>query len=125
MAVSKPRPGFPSFKDLLPMIQTQPRHDWTRDEIEALYEGPLDTLIGQALDVKRQNWPDGKVQKSQLLSIKTGGCAEDCGYCSQSAFHQTGLKASKLMPVDEVLSAARKAKPAGRHGSAWARPGAR
>jgi len=105
------------------MIQTQPRHDWTRDEIEALYTGPLDTLIGQALDVKRQNWPDGKVQKSQLLSIKTGGCAEDCGYCSQSAHFDTGLDASKLMPLGEVVEAARRAKENGADrfcmGAAW------
>ncbi|MEH6409021.1 MAG: biotin synthase BioB [Hyphomonas sp.] len=105
------------------MIQTQPRHDWTRDEIEALYEGPLDTLIGQALDVKRQNWPDGKVQKSQLLSIKTGGCAEDCGYCSQSAHFDTGLDASKLMPLGEVVEAARRARENGADrfcmGAAW------
>lgn len=105
------------------MIQTLPRHDWTRDEIEALYEGPLDTLIGQALDVKRQNWPDGKVQRSQLLSIKTGGCAEDCGYCSQSAHFDTGLDASKLMPLGEVVEAARRAKENGADrfcmGAAW------
>ena len=105
------------------MIQTQPRHDWTRDEIEALYEGPLDTLIGQALDVKRQNWPDGKVQRSQLLSIKTGGCAEDCGYCSHSAHFDTGLDASKLMPLGEVVEAARRAKENGADrfcmGAAW------
>ena len=105
------------------MPQTQPRHDWTRAEIEALYEGPLDALIGKALDVKRENWPDGKVQKSQLLSIKTGGCAEDCGYCSQSAHFDTGLDASKLMPLDEVVEAARRAKDNGADrfcmGAAW------
>jgi biotin synthase len=105
------------------MIQTKPRHDWTRDEIEALYEGPLDTLIGQALDVKRQNWPEGKVQKSQLLSIKTGGCAEDCGYCSQSAHFETGLDASKLMPLGDVVEAARRARDNGADrfcmGAAW------
>tara|TARA_R110002110_G_scaffold68080_1_gene184659 strand:+ start:3118 stop:4119 length:1002 start_codon:yes stop_codon:yes gene_type:complete len=100
-----------------------PRYDWTRDEIEALYEGPLDTLIGKALEVKRANWPDGKVQKSQLLSIKTGGCAEDCGYCSQSAHFDTGLEASKLMPLGEVVEAARRAKENGADrfcmGAAW------
>ncbi len=105
------------------MTATQPRHNWTRDEIEALYQGPLDTLIGKALDVKRENWPDGKVQKSQLLSIKTGGCAEDCGYCSQSAHFDTGLEASKLMPLGEVVDAARRAKENGADrfcmGAAW------
>ena len=105
------------------MTATLPRHNWTRDEIETLYEGPLDTLIGKALDVKRENWPDGKVQKSQLLSIKTGGCAEDCGYCSQSAHFDTGLDASKLMPLNEVVDAARRAKENGADrfcmGAAW------
>tara|TARA_R110002020_G_scaffold83397_2_gene207265 strand:+ start:171429 stop:172433 length:1005 start_codon:yes stop_codon:yes gene_type:complete len=105
------------------MTDLTPRNDWTRAEIEALYESPLDTLIGKALDVKRQNWPDGKVQKSQLLSIKTGGCAEDCGYCSQSAHFDTGLDASKLMPLGEVVDAARRAKENGADrfcmGAAW------
>lgn len=90
-----------------------PRFDWTKDEIAALYEQPLDTLVGQALAVKQANWKDGKLQKSQLLSIKTGGCAEDCGYCSQSAKHSTGLVADKLMPLDEVVAAARRAKESG------------
>ena len=90
-----------------------PRHNWTKDEISALYELPLDTLVGQALEVKRANWPDGALQKSQLLSIKTGGCAEDCGYCSQSAHFDTGLTAEKLMPLDEVVAAAKRAKQGG------------
>ncbi|HCE21930.1 MAG TPA: biotin synthase, partial [Hyphomonas sp.] len=63
------------------MTDLSPRHDWTRDDIAKLYALPLDTLMAHALTVKQANWPDGKVQKSQLLSIKTGGCAEDCGYC--------------------------------------------
>jgi len=105
------------------MTDLSPRHDWTRDEIAALYTQPLDTLMAQALSVKQANWPDGKVQKSQLLSIKTGGCAENCGYCSQSAHFDTGLEASKLMPLDEVVSAARRAKENGADrfcmGAAW------
>ncbi len=100
-----------------------PRHDWSRDEIKALYELPLDTLIGKALAVKQANWADGKIQKSQLLSIKTGGCAENCGYCSQSAHFDTGLEASKLMPLNEVVEAAREAKAGGADrfcmGAAW------
>ena len=100
-----------------------PRFDWTKDEIRALYELPLDTLISRALTVKQANWADGKLQKSQLLSIKTGGCAENCGYCSQSAHFDTGLEASKLMPLDEVVSAARRAKEGGADrfcmGAAW------
>lgn len=100
-----------------------PRQDWTREEIAALYELPLDQLFARALAVKAANWPDGKVQKSQLLSIKTGGCAENCGYCSQSASFKTGLKAEKLMPVEEVVDAARRAKANGADrfcmGAAW------
>ena len=95
------------------MAFDSPRFDWTRDDIRALYEQPLDTLIGQALEVKRGNWPDGAVQKSQLLSIKTGGCAEDCGYCSQSSHFDTGLTAEKLMALDEVVAAAKRAKQGG------------
>ena len=95
------------------MPETSPRFEWSKSEIEALYVQPLDTLIGQALEVKRANWPDGALQKSQLLSIKTGGCPEDCGYCSQSAKVETGLKADKLMPLDEVVEAAKRAKANG------------
>jgi len=105
------------------MTSLAPRHTWTRDEITALYEAPLDALIGQSLDIKRANWPDGKIQKSQLLSIKTGGCAEDCGYCSQSAHFDTGLTAEKLMPLGEVVDAAKRAKAGGADrfcmGAAW------
>lgn len=100
-----------------------PRQTWTRDEIRALYELPLDQLFSRALAVKEANWPDGAVQKSQLLSIKTGGCPEDCGYCSQSAKFDTGLKAEKLMPLDEVVETARRAKANGADrfcmGAAW------
>lgn len=95
------------------MPYDMPRYDWSRDDIRALYEQPLDTLIGQALEVKRANWPDGTVQKSQLLSIKTGGCPEDCGYCSQSSHFDTGLTVEKLMPLDEVVAAAKRAKQGG------------
>ncbi|MEL7480514.1 MAG: biotin synthase BioB [Pseudomonadota bacterium] len=105
------------------MSDLSPRFDWARDEITALYELPLDTLIARSLAVKQANWPDGKIQKSQLLSVKTGGCAEDCGYCSQSAHFDTGLQAEKLMPVDEVVAAAARAKANGADrfcmGAAW------
>lgn len=100
-----------------------PRFDWSREEIAELYILPLDTLIMKALTVKQANWKDGKIQKSQLLSIKTGGCAENCGYCSQSAHFDTGLEASKLMPLGEVVAAARRAKEGGADrfcmGAAW------
>lgn len=100
-----------------------PRYDWTREEIAEIYELPLDQLIARALAVKAENWPDGAVQKSQLLSIKTGGCAENCGYCSQSASFDTGVKAEKLMPLEEVVETARRAKANGADrfcmGAAW------
>ncbi|MFN4225220.1 MAG: biotin synthase BioB [Hyphomonas sp.] len=100
-----------------------PRQTWTRDEIRAVYELPLDQLFARALAVKAANWPDGAVQKSQLLSIKTGGCPEDCGYCSQSSRFDTGLKAEKLMPLEEVVETARRAKANGADrfcmGAAW------
>jgi biotin synthase len=101
----------------------EPRQNWSRDEIEAIYEMPLPDLIWNAQSVRRENWPEGRVQKSQLLSIKTGGCAENCGYCSQSAHFDTGLAAEKLMDVDAVVSEARKAKDNGADrfcmGAAW------
>jgi biotin synthase len=105
------------------------RHDWTRAEAQALYEAPFNDLLFRAHLVHRQNFDPNKVQKSRLLSIKTGGCAEDCGYCSQSAHHETKLKASKLMEVERVLDEARKAKEGGATrycmGAAWRSPKAR
>ncbi len=102
------------------------RHDWTRDEIAALFELPFNDLVWQAQAVHRQHHDPNAVQLSTLLSIKTGGCAENCGYCSQSASYETELKASKLMMVDEVLAAAREAKAAGSErfcmGAAWRSP---
>ncbi len=99
------------------------RHDWTREEIAALFDLPLPDLMLQALEVRRAYWPDGRVQKSQLLSIKTGGCPEDCGYCSQSMKFKTGLAASKLMDVDVVVEHAKTAKANGADrfcmGAAW------
>jgi biotin synthase len=86
-----------------------PRHDWTRAEIEALFALSFPDLVFRAASVHRQHFAADEVQLSQLLSVKTGGCAENCGYCSQSAHFETGLSASKLMPVDEVVEAARRA----------------
>jgi len=105
------------------------RHDWTRAEAQALYDAPFNDLLFRAHVVHRQNFDPNAVQKSRLLSIKTGGCAEDCGYCSQSAHHETKLKASKLMEVERVLAEARKAKDEGATrycmGAAWRSPKAR
>jgi len=102
---------------------TTPRNDWTREEAAQVYRAPFNDLIFAAQSVHRRCHPANQVQTSQLLSIKTGGCAEDCGYCNQSAHFDTGLKASKLMPVNEVLDAAKKAKSGGATrfcmGAAW------
>ncbi len=105
------------------------RHDWTRTEALALYALPFMDLLFRASVTHRQNFDANAVQVSRLLSIKTGGCAEDCGYCSQSAHHSSGLKASKLMEVERVLAEARKAKSSGATrycmGAAWREPKAR
>jgi len=102
------------------------RHDWTREEAQALYDAPFNDLLFKAQTVHRRYFDPNAVQMSRLLSIKTGGCAEDCGYCSQSAHHASGLKASKLMQVEKVLAEARKAKEQGATrycmGAAWRSP---
>lgn len=102
------------------------RHDWTKDEILALFARPFNDLLFQAQTVHRQFFDPNAVQISTLLSIKTGGCAEDCHYCPQSAHFETPVKASKLMDVDDVLSQAQKAKDAGASrfcmGAAWRSP---
>ena len=103
-----------------------PRHDWTLEEVEALFDLPFTELVFRAADVHRRWFDPAEVQLSQLLSIKTGGCAENCGYCSQSAFVKTGLKASKLMQVEAVLAEAAQAKASGAQrfcmGAAWREP---
>jgi len=108
------------------MIAISPRSDWTRDEIAALFDLPFNDLVLRAADVHRACHPANEVQLSTLLSIKTGGCAEDCGYCSQSAHAETGLKAEKLMDVDAVVDAARQARANGSGrfcmGAAWRSP---
>jgi biotin synthase len=102
------------------------RHDWTREEAQALYDAPFNDLLFKAQTIHRRYFDPNAVQMSRLLSIKTGGCAEDCGYCSQSAHHSSGLKASKLMQVEKVLAEARKAKEQGATrycmGAAWRSP---
>ena len=109
-------------------IGTRPeiRHDWTREEAQALYDLPFNDLIFRAHLTHRAMFDPNIVQRSQLLSIKTGGCPEDCGYCSQSAHHKTGLKASKLIEVERVLEEAKKARASGSTrycmGAAWRSP---
>ena len=107
-------------------LHISPRSDWTRAEIAALFALPFPELMFRAATVHRAHFDPTQVQISQLLSIKTGGCPEDCGYCSQSAKHDTGLKATKLMEVEAVLAEARAAKAAGAArfcmGAAWRGP---
>lgn len=103
-----------------------PRSDWTRGEIAALFELPLPELMFRAQAAHRAHFDPCEVQISTLLSIKTGGCPEDCGYCTQSVHNETGLKATKLMDVSAVLADARAAKQAGASrfcmGAAWRSP---
>ena len=105
------------------------RHDWARAEALALYEAPFNDLLFQAHTIHRRHFDANTVQMSRLLSIKTGGCAEDCGYCSQSAHHASGLPATKLMAVERVLDEAKRARDAGATrycmGAAWRSPKAR
>jgi biotin synthase len=90
-----------------------PRRDWTRNEIHALFDLPLAELIYRAQTAHRRYFDPREVQISTLLSIKTGGCPEDCAYCPQSAHYDTGVAASKLMSVEAVLAEASAAKAAG------------
>ncbi|MDB4976376.1 MAG: bioB [Myxococcaceae bacterium] len=102
------------------------RHDWTVREARALYDLPLVDLMYRAQEVHRRHHESGAVQLCTLLSVKTGGCPEDCSYCPQSAHHETGVKAEKLMSVDDVLAKARIAKDNGATrfcmGAAWRNP---
>ena len=104
----------------------QSRHKWAVAEVEALFELPLLELVFRAQQVHRSHFDPQEVQRSTLLSIKTGGCSEDCGYCSQSARHDSGLARQRLLPVDEVLANARAAKARGASrfcmGAAWRGP---
>ena len=104
----------------------QSRHEWAVAEVEALFELPLLELVFRAQQVHRSHFDPQEVQRSTLLSIKTGGCSEDCGYCSQSARHDSGLARQRLLPVDEVLANARAAKARGASrfcmGAAWRGP---
>jgi biotin synthase len=102
------------------------RNDWIRSEIAALFDLPFDELVFRARTIHRAHHAPSAVQLCTLLSIKTGGCPEDCGYCSQSASASSGLKAEKLMDVDTVLASAAEAKAAGSQrfcmGAAWREP---
>jgi len=102
------------------------RRDWDRAEAEALYDLPFADLIFRAQSIHRSHFDPNHVETASLLSIKTGGCPEDCGYCSQSAHYDTGLKATKLMARAEVVATARRARDAGASrfcmAAAWGNP---
>lgn len=103
------------------------RHDWSVAEIQAIHDLPLLDLVFRAAEVHRAHNDPADIQRAALLSIKTGGCPEDCAYCPQSAHHKgTGMVRERLMPVDAVLREAAEAKAAGAHrfcmGAAWRQP---
>ncbi|MEF3077167.1 biotin synthase BioB [Methylobacter sp. Wu1] len=105
---------------------TTTRHDWQLDEVQALYALPFNDLIFKAQTIHRENFDPNEIQVSSLLSIKTGSCSEDCGYCPQSARYDSDLTPEALMSVDAVLKAAQKAKEQGASrfcmGAAWRQP---
>lgn len=115
-----PSPGQPTEGE---------QRQWDRETAQAVYDSPFNDLIFRAHTLHRAYFDPNRVQLSRLLSIKTGGCPEDCGYCSQSSRYETGLSASKLLEVEWVLSEARKARDAGATrycmGAAWRSPKAR
>ena len=107
-------------------INTILRHNWTNDEVKCLIDQPLLDLVYQAQTIHRSNFPKNEIQKSKLLSIKTGSCPEDCSYCSQSAHHNVDLKKEPLISLDEVIKAAEVAVEEGATrfcmGAAWRGP---
>jgi biotin synthase len=102
---------------------TEVRYDWTKEEIAEIYHTPLLDLVYRAATVHRENKDYAEVQISSLISIKTGGCSEDCAYCPQAARYNTGVDVHAMMPKDEVIAAAEKAKAGGASrlcmGAAW------
>lgn len=108
------------------LFQGNVRHNWTRDEVIALFDLPFNDLLFQAQVVHRQHFNPNEVQLSTLLSIKTGACPEDCKYCPQSARYDTGLEKEKLMAVEQVIEEAKSAKASGATrfcmGAAWRSP---
>ena len=103
-----------------------PQNRWALQDIEALFNLPFNDLLFRAQQVHREHFNPNEVQLSTLLSIKTGGCPEDCAYCPQSSHHNAGVEATKLLGVEEVRAAAQKAKESGATrfcmGAAWREP---
>ena len=115
-----------SLAAVSPVYQPVPARRWTVAEVLALYEMPLMDLIWRAQGVHRENFDPNAIQRSTLLSVKTGGCSEDCSYCSQSARYDTDTERERLMPLDQVVAAAKAAKDKGASrfcmGAAWKGP---
>lgn len=111
---------------VLPSKESILRHNWQLNEVNALFNQPFNDLLFQAQTIHRVHFDPNEVQVSSLLSIKTGSCSEDCGYCPQSARYDSGLNSEALMPVDEVLKSAQSAKDQGASrfcmGAAWRSP---
>jgi len=116
---------------VLPMPSAEPvpptlRHDWTLAEVRAIHDLPLFALVDQARGVHRLHHPESEVQLCTLLSVKTGGCPEDCAYCPQSSHHETSVKGEAMVPLEDVIGAARRAKEHGATrfcmGAAWREP---
>ncbi len=111
---------------LQPVKKSTTAQRWRIEEVEALFMLPFADLLYRAQQVHREHFDPNQVQLSTLLSIKTGGCSEDCGYCPQSAFHSTGVENRKMLELDEVMKAARAAQQAGADrfcmGAAWREP---
>jgi biotin synthase len=124
--VSLDRFDSPAAATAQPATPSAVRHDWTRAQVRALFELPFPDLMFRAQTIHRMHFDPRAVQISTLLSIKTGGCPEDCAYCPQSASYETGVAAEKLMSRDAVLKEARAAKSAGASrfcmGAAWRSP---
>jgi biotin synthase len=115
-----------SLAQVAPLPQSSTPRQWRLDEVLALYDMPLMDLIWRAQGVHRENFDPNAVQRSALLSVKTGGCSEDCSYCSQSARYDTDTERERLMPLNEVIAAAQAAKDKGASrfcmGAAWKGP---
>jgi biotin synthase len=112
-----------AFPDQERPLEDEVRHDWTTEQVEALYVLPLTELLFRAQTVHRRHHDPAVVQRCTLLSVKTGGCPEDCAYCPQSAHYQTGVESQALLDTEAVLAAARRAREAGSTrfcmGAAW------
>ena len=114
------------MQDIYRMTQQSLRHDWSLNEITELFNLPFNDLLFKAHSIHRENFSANEVQISSLLSIKTGACSEDCGYCSQSSHNKTDIERERLLPVEEVIKKAKTAKSNGSTrfcmGAAWRNP---